>query len=220
VHLDHVIDCWASALARPQARSSVRRRAPARRHRPRLGRASPRLLLMDEPLAALDLKRKQEILPYLERLRDELDIPVLYVSHAPDEVARLADHLVVLDAGPRAVATARSPKPWPGWTCPFAWAKTWAWCWPPWSASGIPPGTWPAWNSPAAAVGPRDGGLRWVTRCACASWRAMSASPCNPAGHQHPEQPARYRGANGGRPPPCSVVVAAANGAHRLSWRG
>ena len=59
----------------------------------------PRLLLMDEPLAALDLKRKQEILPYLERLHDELDIPVLYVSHAPDEVARLADHMVVLDQG-------------------------------------------------------------------------------------------------------------------------
>lgn len=60
---------------------------------------SPEILLMDEPLAALDLKRKQEILPYLERLHDELDIPVIYVSHAPDEVARLADHLVVLDAG-------------------------------------------------------------------------------------------------------------------------
>ncbi len=60
---------------------------------------SPRLLLMDEPLAALDLKRKQEILPYLERLHDELDMPVLYVSHSPDEVARLADHLVALDGG-------------------------------------------------------------------------------------------------------------------------
>jgi molybdate transport system ATP-binding protein len=65
---------------------------------------SPRLLLMDEPLAALDLKRKLEILPYLERLRDELSIPVIYVSHAPDEVARLADHLVLLDDG-RAVAS-------------------------------------------------------------------------------------------------------------------
>jgi molybdate transport system ATP-binding protein len=64
---------------------------------------SPRLLLMDEPLAALDLKRKQEILPYLERLHAELDIPVLYVSHSPDEVARLADHIVVMEAG-RAVA--------------------------------------------------------------------------------------------------------------------
>jgi len=64
---------------------------------------SPLLLLMDEPLAALDLARKQEILPYLERLHRELDIPVIYVSHAPDEVARLADHMVVLEAG-RAVA--------------------------------------------------------------------------------------------------------------------
>ena len=60
---------------------------------------SPRLLLMDEPLAALDLKRKQEILPYLERLHAELEIPVLYVSHSPDEVARLADHIVGADFG-------------------------------------------------------------------------------------------------------------------------
>ncbi len=60
---------------------------------------SPKILLMDEPLSALDHARKQEILPYLERLHDELEIPVLYVSHAPDEVARLADHLVVLEAG-------------------------------------------------------------------------------------------------------------------------
>ena len=65
---------------------------------------SPRLLLMDEPLAALDLKLKHEILPYLERLHDELSIPVIYVSHSPDEVARLADHLVLLDGG-RAVAS-------------------------------------------------------------------------------------------------------------------
>lgn len=66
--------------------------------------AAPRLLLMDEPLAALDLRRKQEILPYLERLHRELSIPVIYVSHAPDEVARLADHLVLLDSG-RVVAS-------------------------------------------------------------------------------------------------------------------
>lgn len=64
---------------------------------------SPQLLLMDEPLAALDYALKQEILPYLERLHDELDIPVLYVSHSPDEVARLADHIVVMEAG-RALA--------------------------------------------------------------------------------------------------------------------
>jgi molybdate transport system ATP-binding protein len=60
---------------------------------------SPRVLLMDEPLAALDLKRKGEILPYLERLHDELEIPVLYVTHAPEEVARLADTVVVLESG-------------------------------------------------------------------------------------------------------------------------
>ncbi|MCB1777614.1 MAG: molybdenum ABC transporter ATP-binding protein, partial [Candidatus Competibacteraceae bacterium] len=65
---------------------------------------SPQLLLMDEPLAALDLKRKNEILPYLERLHDELEIPVCYVSHAPDEVARLADHVVLLTEG-RVIAT-------------------------------------------------------------------------------------------------------------------
>ncbi|MBV4507560.1 molybdenum ABC transporter ATP-binding protein [Pseudomonas sp. BW13M1] len=66
--------------------------------------SSPRLLLMDEPLAALDSARKREILPYLERLHDELDIPLIYVSHAQDEVARLADHLVLLEQG-KAVAS-------------------------------------------------------------------------------------------------------------------
>ncbi|KHA70570.1 molybdenum ABC transporter ATP-binding protein [Pseudomonas chlororaphis] len=60
---------------------------------------SPKLLLMDEPLAALDSQRKREILPYLQRLHDELEIPLLYVSHAQDEVARLADHLVLLSEG-------------------------------------------------------------------------------------------------------------------------
>ena len=59
----------------------------------------PEILLMDEPLAALDLKRKQEILPYLERLHDELAIPIIYVSHSPDEVARLADYIVAMDGG-------------------------------------------------------------------------------------------------------------------------
>ncbi len=64
----------------------------------------PRLLLMDEPLAALDYARKQEILPYLDRLQQELAIPVIYVTHSPDEVARLASHLVLLDQG-KAVAS-------------------------------------------------------------------------------------------------------------------
>ena len=65
---------------------------------------SPRLLLMDEPLAALDAARKSEIMPYLERLHTALEMPVLYVSHAMDEVARLADHLVLLQSG-RVVAS-------------------------------------------------------------------------------------------------------------------
>jgi len=60
---------------------------------------APRLLLMDEPLAALDAPRKAEILPYLERLHQELALPIVYVTHAMDEVARLADHLVLLHAG-------------------------------------------------------------------------------------------------------------------------
>ena len=60
---------------------------------------SPRLLLMDEPLSALDMQRKQEIMPYLESLHDELSIPIIYVSHAPGEIARLADHLIIMDEG-------------------------------------------------------------------------------------------------------------------------
>ncbi|MFT6913442.1 MAG: molybdate transport system ATP-binding protein [Paracoccaceae bacterium] len=67
-----------------------------------IGRAllsAPRLLLMDEPLAALDDARKAEIIPYLERLRDETRVPILYVSHAVSEVARLATTLVVLEQG-------------------------------------------------------------------------------------------------------------------------
>jgi molybdate transport system ATP-binding protein len=61
--------------------------------------ASPRLLLMDEPLASIDAARKSEILYYIERLRDELGIPILYVSHSIDEVVRLADTMVMLSQG-------------------------------------------------------------------------------------------------------------------------
>jgi molybdate transport system ATP-binding protein len=61
--------------------------------------ARPRLLVMDEPLAALDEARKAEILPYIERLRDEAGVPIVYVSHAIAEVARLATTLVVLSEG-------------------------------------------------------------------------------------------------------------------------
>ncbi|WP_138380547.1 molybdenum ABC transporter ATP-binding protein [Luteithermobacter gelatinilyticus] len=72
------------------------------RQRVALARAllsGPRLLLMDEPLAALDMSSKADILPYLERLHDILSIPVLYVSHAAEELARLADHLLVMERG-------------------------------------------------------------------------------------------------------------------------
>ena len=72
------------------------------RQRVAIGRAlltSPKLLLMDEPMASLDTTSKAEILPFLEKLRDQLRIPIIYVSHAIEEVTRLADHLVLLDAG-------------------------------------------------------------------------------------------------------------------------
>ena len=59
----------------------------------------PQLLLMDEPLASLDAARRQEIFPWLARLRDELKVPMLYVTHSAEEVTRLADHLLVLDRG-------------------------------------------------------------------------------------------------------------------------
>ncbi|MGZ8416798.1 MAG: molybdenum ABC transporter ATP-binding protein [Methyloceanibacter sp.] len=72
------------------------------RQRVALGRAllaSPKILLMDEPLASLDQERKLEILPLIERLRDEFRIPIVYVSHSVEEVGRLASRVVVLEAG-------------------------------------------------------------------------------------------------------------------------
>ncbi len=72
------------------------------RQRVALGRAllaQPRLLLLDEPLASLDAERRDEVLPYFERLRDELRIPIIYVSHDFDEVLRLAEQVVLLDHG-------------------------------------------------------------------------------------------------------------------------
>jgi molybdate transport system ATP-binding protein len=72
------------------------------RQRVSLGRAllsQPAMLLLDEPLAALDAARRDEVLPYLERLRDNLSIPMVYVSHQFDEVLQLATHVVLLDAG-------------------------------------------------------------------------------------------------------------------------
>jgi molybdate transport system ATP-binding protein len=60
---------------------------------------SPDLVLMDEPLASLDRRRKDDLLPYFDRLHDELSIPVVYVSHDIEEVSRLCDHIVLLDDG-------------------------------------------------------------------------------------------------------------------------
>ena len=88
--LAHLLDRWPHALSGGERQRVAIARAVA---------ASPRLLLMDEPLAALDAPRKAEILPYLERTSRELQLPVIYVSHALDEVARLADHLVYLKDG-------------------------------------------------------------------------------------------------------------------------
>jgi molybdate transport system ATP-binding protein len=77
------------------------------RQRVAVGRAllmRPRLLLLDEPLASLDAARKADILPYLERLRDEAQVPMIYVSHNAAEVRRIATRVVRLDAG-RVIAT-------------------------------------------------------------------------------------------------------------------
>jgi molybdate transport system ATP-binding protein len=97
--IDHIIDLLglrALLQRRPRALSG------GEKGRVALGRAllsSPQILLLDEPLASLDAQRRGEILPYLERLRDETKLPMLLVSHALDEVARLADDIVVVRDG-------------------------------------------------------------------------------------------------------------------------
>ena len=88
--ISHLLERWPQQLSGGERQRVAIARALA---------ASPRMLLMDEPLASLDTARKAEILPYLERLHGELAIPILYVSHAIDEVTRLADHLVLLVHG-------------------------------------------------------------------------------------------------------------------------
>ena len=113
------LDYGVKRARAPQARQTLQaaiellgiaellRRRPAQlsggeRQRVAIARAlatAPRVLLLDEPMAALDLARRLEIMPWLERLRDELSIPMLYVTHSADELARLADHLVVLARG-------------------------------------------------------------------------------------------------------------------------
>ncbi|MDP2805984.1 MAG: molybdenum ABC transporter ATP-binding protein, partial [Gallionellaceae bacterium] len=100
VHLEQVVE-WLG-LSHLIDRNNPTQLSGGERQRVAIARAlltSPRILLMDEPLSALDATSKQDILPYLERLHRELNIPVLYVSHALDEVTRLADHLVLLEKG-------------------------------------------------------------------------------------------------------------------------
>ncbi len=88
--IEHLLERSASALSGGERQRVAIARALLTR---------PRLLLLDEPLASLDGKRKEEVLPCLERIHQELDIPMLYVSHSTEEVARLADHVVLLDGG-------------------------------------------------------------------------------------------------------------------------
>ncbi len=100
VQLEQVVE-WLG-LDKLVGRASPAGLSGGERQRIAIARAlltNPRLLLMDEPLSALDGASKREIMPYLERLHGELDIPVIYVSHALDEVARLADQLVLMEQG-------------------------------------------------------------------------------------------------------------------------
>lgn len=98
-HFDHIVHLLGIERLldrRPGALSGGEKQRVA------IGRAllsNPALLIMDEPLAALDLARRAEILPYIERLRDESRIPIIYVSHAIEEVARLADTMVLMENG-------------------------------------------------------------------------------------------------------------------------
>jgi molybdate transport system ATP-binding protein len=97
--LDQAVDLLGIAPLLPRRPATL---SGGERQRVAIARAlatAPRLLLMDEPLAALDAPRKAEILPYLERLQRTLALPIVIVTHAMDEVARLADHLVLMDAG-------------------------------------------------------------------------------------------------------------------------
>ncbi len=99
IHFKQVV-AWLSL--EPLLQRSPNTLSGGERQRVAIGRAllsQPKILLMDEPMASLDLYAKREIMPYLERLRDELAIPMLYVTHSPDEVARLADSVLFMEQG-------------------------------------------------------------------------------------------------------------------------
>jgi molybdate transport system ATP-binding protein len=88
--IDHLLDRSVTSLSGGERQRVAIARALATR---------PKLLLLDEPLASLDVARRQEVLPWLERLHQELRIPILYVTHSMDELVRLADHVVLLERG-------------------------------------------------------------------------------------------------------------------------
>jgi molybdate transport system ATP-binding protein len=95
-HVTELLDIATLVDRRPGALSGGERQRVA------LGRAllmKPRLMLLDEPMASLDARRKSEILPYFMRLRDDSKLPMIYVSHDPNEVKALASRVVLLDAG-------------------------------------------------------------------------------------------------------------------------
>lgn len=99
---DHIEEIITLLDLAPLLQRRIGHLSGGERQRVAIGRAlaaSPRLLLMDEPMANLDHSRKLDILPYLDRLHETLRIPIIYVSHDLDEVARLSDHLVLLRAG-------------------------------------------------------------------------------------------------------------------------
>lgn len=104
IHLDDVVALLGLSRLLDRAPATL---SGGERQRVALGRAllaQPKLMLMDEPLSALDRFARDEILPYLERLRDELGLPTLYISHDIAEVERLADHVVLMEAGRIAAA--------------------------------------------------------------------------------------------------------------------
>jgi molybdate transport system ATP-binding protein len=99
VQFDDVVDLLGIRALLPRRPHTL---SGGERQRVAIGRAllaQPHLLLMDEPLASLDTARKAEIMPYLTRLKKALKLPILYVTHSLEEVAQLADSLVLIDAG-------------------------------------------------------------------------------------------------------------------------
>ncbi|WP_375749885.1 molybdenum ABC transporter ATP-binding protein ModC [Vibrio sp. HN007] len=90
LHLEHLLERYPSDLSGGEKQRVAIARALL---------SSPQLLLMDEPLASLDLPRKKEVMPFLEKLSREIKVPILYVTHSLNEILRLADHILLIDQG-------------------------------------------------------------------------------------------------------------------------